>query len=132
MPGRDTVRAVRKRLLIVEDEEPILNALSMFFGSRGYEVDTASDRAEAEALLAEGRYDAVLADLRLGGSSDTCGLEIASSARQRSPETKVVLLTAYGSADVEQEARRRGVDAFLHKPQPLASIAAVVSSLLQG
>lgn len=132
MPDRGTVAAVRKRLLIVEDEEPILNALAMFFGSRGYEVDTASDRATAESLLGERRYDAVLADLRLGGSADTGGLEIVSSARERFPEIKVVILTAYGSADVEQEARRRGVDAFLHKPQPLAGIADVVSSLLQG
>lgn len=123
---------MRKRLLIVEDEEPILNALALFFGSRGYEVDTASDRPEAEALLGGHRYDAILADLRLGGSSDMCGLEIVSSARERFPEIKVVLLTAYGSPEAEQEARRRGVDAFLHKPQPLASIAAVVSSLLQG
>jgi two-component system, NtrC family, response regulator PilR len=123
---------VRKRLLIVEDEAAILNALALFFGNQGYAVDTALERADAESLLAERRYDAVLADLRLGGSSDTGGLELVSLARARCPGIRIVLLTAYGSAEIEQEAWRRGIDAFLHKPQPLSAIAAVVASLLQG
>jgi len=122
---------VRKRLLIVEDETAILNALALYFGNQGYAVDTALERTDAEAFLAQRRYDAMLADLRLGGSSDTGGLELVSLVRERWPGTRIVLLTAYGSAEIEQEAWRRGIDAFLHKPQPLAAIALVVSSLLQ-
>jgi DNA-binding response OmpR family regulator len=123
---------VRKRLLIVEDEMAILNALALYFGNQGYAVDTALERADAESLLAQGRYDAVLADLRLGGSSDTGGLELVSQARALCPGIRIVLLTAYGSAEIEQEAWRRGIDAFLHKPQPLSAIAGVVASLLQN
>jgi two-component system response regulator HydG len=120
------------KLLIVEDEAAILSALEQFFGSQGYEVDGVGEQAAAEALLASRRYDAVLADLRLGGSDSTEGLDIVSFVRQRCPETKVLVLTAYGSPEIEQEAWRRGVHAFLHKPLPLAVIAAEVRTLVTG
>lgn len=120
------------KLLIVEDEAAILSALELFFSSQGYEVDAVGEQADAEALLESRRYDAVLADLRLGGSYSTEGLEIVSFVRRRCPETKVLVLTAYGSPEIEQEAWRRGVHAFLHKPLPLAAIAAEVRALVAG
>ena len=120
------------KLLIVEDEAAILSALEQYFASHGYAVDTAGEQAAAEALVASRRYDAVLADLRLGGSHSAEGLDIVSFVRQHSPETKVLLLTAYGSPEIEQEAWRRGVHAFLHKPLPLAAIAAEIRGLLAG
>jgi CheY-like chemotaxis protein len=52
--------------------------------------------------------------------------------RRIAPETKIILLTAYGSPEVELEARQRGAHVLLHKPQPLPAIAEVVSSLLQS
>jgi two-component system response regulator RegA len=119
-------------LLIVEDEGTIRHALSLFFASNGYQVDSADEKGRAELLIAQHHYDVILADLRLGGSSDVAGLEIASFAHERSPATKIILLTAYGSPEIEQEARQRGVDAFLHKPQPLTSIASTILSLLQS
>jgi DNA-binding NtrC family response regulator len=125
------IAQMNKRLLIVEDETPIAMALSLFFGSRGFEVDTAGTWAKMEACLAEHGYGIVIADLRLSGTFETEGLDIVSYVRERFPATKVILLTAYGSAEIEQEAWRRGVNAFLHKPQPLARIADIVSSLLE-
>jgi len=120
------------KLLIVEDEAAILSALEQFFSSQGFEVDAVGEQAAAEDLLARRRYDAVLADLRLSGSDSAEGLAIVSFVRQRCPETKVLVLTAYGSPEIEQEAWRRGVHAFLHKPLPLAAIAAEVRALIRG
>jgi DNA-binding response OmpR family regulator len=118
------------RLLIVEDEAAILGALEQFFSSQGYSVDAVSEPAAAAALLESRRYDAVLADLRLGGSTGAEGLDVVSFARERSPGVKILVLTAYGSLETEAEARRRGAHAFLHKPLPLATIAAEVRELL--
>ncbi|HUO86893.1 MAG TPA: response regulator, partial [Thermoanaerobaculia bacterium] len=50
------------------------------------------------------------------------GLEVVRRIRERSPRTRIVLLTAYGSPDVAVEARRLGADSLLAKPQPLASL----------
>jgi len=121
-----------KRLLVVEDETAILHALELYFRNRGFEVDTATEREEAESLLSRQPYGVVIADLRLGDSEGTEGLEVVSAVRRCSPETRTILLTAYGSSEVELEAKRRGVDVLLHKPQPLSAIASVIDSLLAG
>jgi len=123
---------MQKRLLIVEDEPAILFALKLYFSRQGFAVDTARSREEADELLALEHYAVVIADLRLGGSSSTEGLDIISDVHRIAPETKVILLTAYGSSEVEMEAQRRGAHVLLHKPQPLPTIAEVVSSLLQS
>lgn len=119
-----------KRLLVVEDETAILQALELYFRTRGFEVDTATEREEAESLLSGQPYGVVIADLRLGDSEGTEGLEVVSAVRRSCPATRTILLTAYGSSEVELEARRRGVDILLHKPQPLSAIASVIDSLL--
>jgi DNA-binding response OmpR family regulator len=119
-------------MLIIDDEERILSAVCGYFDHLGYAVDCASEVEDAERLLDTHRYDIVLADLRLGGIDGVEGLEIASYVRRKAPQTKVALLTAYGTAAIRAEASQRGVDAFLNKPQPLAEIARVVSALLDG
>jgi ActR/RegA family two-component response regulator len=48
------------------------------------------------------------------------GLHIVRMVHERSPETRIVILTAYGSSEIEDEARLLGADAFLRKPQPLS------------
>lgn len=119
----------RARLLIVDDEEPILFALREYFTARAWEVDCASEREEAEALIASRSYSALIADLRLAGDGHD-GLELVGYATGRSPATHVVVLTAYGSPEVERAARHRGAEAFLHKPIPLAELERVVSALV--
>jgi DNA-binding response OmpR family regulator len=122
--------AAGHRILIIDDEEPILFAMREYFEVLGYRVDCAQEAEEAEALLAHVRYDAVIADLRLTGIYRTEGLGIIASVRERCPWARTVLLTAYGSSEIEDEARRLGVDSFLHKPKPLTEVAEVVAGLL--
>jgi len=121
----------RKSILMVEDEEFIRFALEDYFSMKGYEVESAAEWEEAEALLATRRYDLVISDLRLTGFGGTEGLEIIGFLRQRWPDTRVIILTGFGSFEVEAEAKRRGVDAFLHKPMPLPELCRVAESLLE-
>lgn len=118
------------RMLIVDDEENILRAVGGYFELRGFQVDCACELEDAEKLLDRHAYDIVLADLRLTGINGVEGLEIVSYVREKRPHAKTVLLTAYGTAEIREEAIQRGADAFLHKPQPLAEIARIVDSLL--
>lgn len=117
------------RILVVDDEEPILFAISEYFEPLGYQVDCARELEEAEALLAHLRYALLIVDLRLTGIHSNEGLELVRFARERSPWTRIIVLTGYGSADMEAEALDRGVDAFLHKPRPLSELAAIVAEL---
>lgn len=123
---------VGSRVLIVDDEEPILFTLGDYFDARGYVVDRARDVAGAIALLRGRPYAAIIADLRLRGSGDTGGLEVLAMVSEEAPATRRILLTAYGSPDLEREAHRLGVDAYLLKPQPLAAVADLVDALLGG
>jgi len=123
---------VSHSILVVDDAESILFAIRVFFQAKGFAVDCARELEEAEALLANRTYDAVIVDLRLTGFQGTEGLEIISYVREISSKTRVILITSFGSPEIEQEARRRGVDAFLHKPVALPDLAMLVSSLLVG
>lgn len=120
---------MKPRLLVVDDEESILSAIRDYFEPRGYEVDCARELEEAEALLSHIRYSLMIADLRLTGVQGNEGLELIRFARERSPWTRTIVLTGYGSTEIEMEAIGRGVDAFLQKPQPLAHLAAIAANL---
>ncbi len=113
-------------MLVVDDEKTITFAIQNYFKRRGYRVDCAQELEEAEALMANVHYDVVIADLRLTGAHGSEGLEIVRTVRERYPRTRVILLTAYGSPEIEAAAIRYGVHSFLQKPKPLAELAAVV------
>lgn len=118
------------RMLIVDDEEAILFAMSEYFATFGYRVDVARELEEAEAMVTKHQYALVVADLRLTGIYGAEGLELIGTIRERCPRTHVILLTAYGSPEIEMEARRLGVASFLHKPKPLPEVAQIVFGLL--
>jgi two-component system, response regulator, stage 0 sporulation protein F len=120
-----------QRILIVDDEETILFAMREYFATLGYGVDCARELEEAKVLLAQTSYAVVIVDLRLAGSHGTEGLQLVEDVRQRQPSSRVVLLTAYGSPEIEREARQRGADAFLHKRMSLPEVAQVVAELLR-
>jgi len=126
----DSTAPPRTRLLVIDDEEPILFAVKEYLTALGFEVDGASEAEEAEALLAHVRYGLVIADLRLSGSHPTEGLRIVAFARERCPWARLIVLTAYGCPEVEEEAYRLGADRFLHKPMPLPELAEIVFGLL--
>jgi len=117
-------------ILIVDDEELIVVAMRRYFEGMGYTVDAAHELEEAQALLTHRRYDLVIADLRLTGIGGVEGLQIVSDVHQRHADTRVILLSAYGTPEIERESYNRGADAFLHKPKAMMEIASVAMNLL--
>lgn len=120
-----------RAVLIVDDEEPILFALRAYLGDAGFAVTCARSLAEALALADRKSFGVVIADLRLHEPGGTEGLALIDHLRRRDARTRVILLTAYGTDEIREAARARGVDVFLHKPQPLAELEAVVRRLLE-
>jgi DNA-binding NtrC family response regulator len=119
------------RILIVDDEELIVIAMRKYFAGMGYLVDAAHELEEAQTLLARRSYDLVIADLRLTGIGGVEGLQIVADVHQRSPNTRVILLSAFGTPEIERESYSRGADAFLHKPKAMMEIASVATNLLE-
>jgi two-component system, NtrC family, response regulator PilR len=119
------------RLLVVEDEATVRKALAKYFAACGFEVFCAGEREEAEALLITSSYDVVIADLRLTITYAAEGLEILRFVRRHSRRTRVVILSAYGSPEMQQSAHALGAEAFFQKPTALPEIAATVTRLLE-
>jgi len=126
------VERVPRKLLVVDDEESICFSMSEYFSQQGYKVDTAREMEEAEGLLKHTEYKVIIQDLRLGAARHPDGIEIIKMVHQRNPDTRIVVLTSYGSPEAEAEARRAGADAFLRKPKPLSQVAQVVQGLIES
>jgi len=120
------------RLLVVDDEESICFSMREYFSLHGYKVDTAREMEEAEKLIEGTDYKVVIQDLRLGTNRNPDGLDIIKLIRDHNPDTRIVVLTAYGTTETEDEALRCGADAFLRKPKPLSQVAQVVQGLLES
>jgi DNA-binding response OmpR family regulator len=121
---------MRPRLLILDDDGDTLVSIRAFLAGQGYEVDCAGELEEAEALLAHFAYALVVADLRLSGGWGVEGLDLARFVQDRCDGTRVLLLTAHASSEVETEARRRGAVGLLRKPIALTALASTIAALL--
>lgn len=119
-----------QRILIVDDEEAILSAMKDYLESFDWSVDCARSIPEAHELIDGEPYSVVVADLRLSPTDAIGGLEVIARVRREYPGTHTLLLTAYGSSQVEAEAYRLGVDAVLQKPQPLSDLVKIVFGLV--
>ena len=131
--GHDaTPDAPSPRLLVVDDEESICFSMSEYFSLHGFRVDTACELDEAEKLIEATDYKVVIQDLRLSETRNPDGLNIIKMIRGHNSQTRIVVLTAYGSAEMEDAARKCGADAFLRKPKPLSQVAQVIQGLLES
>lgn len=118
------------RILVIDDEEVVRHSMQVYFGHLGYRVDVAGTLEQAENFVVANEYDLVITDLRLSRVAGHEGLSLIRFLRQTSPSTATVVMTAYGSPEIEQEAEKLGVDRFLHKPMPLLTLARQVSLML--
>lgn len=119
------------RVLLIEDEPNIAEAIRFILSREGCEVMVEADGARALTRIADSAPDLVILDLMLPGMS---GLEILSALRSN-PATqalKVLMLTAKGQGRDREAAERAGVSAFMAKPFANADMRAQVRALLEG
>lgn len=100
-------------VLVVDDNRDMANGIAMLLGEASYEVQAVySARAALDALGAR-RFDLVVSDVRMPKVS---GMDLLGEVRTSWPETKVVLVTAYGTIDAAVQAMRAGASDYLTKP----------------
>ncbi|HMI83948.1 MAG TPA: response regulator, partial [Polyangiaceae bacterium] len=100
-------------LLIVDDEPPNVASLQKIFQREGIRVLTADGAKPALELVRTHRVHVVLTDLMMPGTS---GVELLRALKQVSPDTEVVLMTAYGTVETAVQAMREGAYDFVEKP----------------
>ncbi len=116
-----------EELLVVDDEPQMLIAINETLRRQGYAVTTAGSGMEALCRLKERYYQLVLTDLRM---PEVSGLDLLKKVKTLSPQTPVVLLTAYGTIQNAVDAMRHGAFDYLLKPFSSESLEAVVRRAL--
>ncbi|GAB4265634.1 MAG: response regulator [Deferrisomatales bacterium] len=101
------------RLLIVDDEEPLLASLSQAAAAFGCHVETAADGEQAWKRLEEGGFDLVVTDLKMPGMD---GTELLARLEREGRGTRVVVITGYATLEAAVECLRKGAMDFLVKP----------------
>ncbi len=118
-----------KKILIVDDELTILLSLSHILGSEDTIVITCSTIEEAEEALLRYTFDLVIADIRMSGIQGIEGLELLGYIKNLSPETAVIIMTAYGSDEIKKEAYGRGAFHYYEKPIDITQLLSKVHNL---
>ncbi|MBN2502670.1 MAG: response regulator [Anaerolineales bacterium] len=119
-----------KNLLIVEDEHNLARTLAqaLRLGSEGkFKVDLCENAEEAFELVETNDYDLVISDLRLPGQS---GLDLLSFIKRKQGETRTILMTGFGSDEVENQATQIS-DGYLTKPFDMLDLLVMVQKIIQ-
>lgn len=116
------------RVLLVEDETTLADALAELLRSEGYSVDLATTGASAAELACLNPYDLVILDWSIPPPS---GLELLSRWRAEGNSVPVLMLTGHTGLEDRVDGLDRGADDYLTKPFPIAELLARVRSLLR-
>jgi len=102
-----------KNILVIDDEKDLTWILSEILRRKKYNVSTANTRREAMASVKRNRPDMVFLDLKL---PDGDGMNILPKIKKLHPKTVVHIISAYGSEESREEARKKGAYSFIDKP----------------
>ncbi|MBS1191733.1 MAG: response regulator [Rhodocyclaceae bacterium] len=116
------------RLLIVDDEEAALRNIERAMGKEGYEVVTAGSGPAALALLERQQFDILLTDLRM---EKVDGMQLLKACREKHPDTEVIMITGYATAEAAVQAMKRGAFYFVAKPFRLSEVRKVVDQAME-
>lgn len=117
-----------RRILIAEDEEAIRALLKEFLSGEGYEVLEASSGLQVQSALAEGTADLVLMDVRMPGKT---GLDVLREAQGGREGLPIIVMTAYGTANLAIEAIQLGAYDYIPKPFDLDHVLVTINNFFK-
>jgi len=101
------------RILVVDDEKIVCDMSRICFTNEGYDVTTFTDSTQARAALETETYDVIITDLKM---KEVDGIELLEYAKEKNPDTKVILLTAFGTLETAVEAFHKQAFDYFTKP----------------
>lgn len=118
----------KRRVLLVDDEVPVLLTMKAVLEISGFDVDTATSAREGKLRIKKNEYEMVITDMRM--ESDAAGREVIQAARTAPYHPAVALLTAYPVAD--DDWQDMGADKMLVKPMQTAQLIKQLERLLDS
>ena len=110
---------MKKRLLVIDDEIPILEALKTILEAMGFEVFAYSDAEEGERAALAGVFDLILIDMKMPVKN---GAEVTKSVMNKNPDSNIMIITAFPGDPLVREALDAGAKAVLKKPFEIGKI----------
>lgn len=124
---QDFHRLQQKRILLIDDDEWIRDAMAAFFESEGSTFRALETAGEGLAELSRHDYDIIIVDYRL---PDMDGVRLLEQIRGGQPAAIRLMITAYGNERLPVEARRAGAHAYIPKPFDMADIENALNRLM--
>ncbi len=121
-------RTAKEKILVVEDEKSMNEVLRILLESEGFDVTSAYDGSEGIEYLKKDIYDLVITDIRMPGVD---GFEVLKKAKELSPDTVVIMITAFGTNESVIEAMKLGAYDYIHKPFQVEEIRIIVNKALE-
>ncbi len=120
-----------KSILIVDDDPSVTFTLSAGLEKLGkdYSVDTCSSAEEALAKFQQHPYTLMITDYRMPGMD---GLDLARAVRGISPQTHIIMLTAYGNEELHEQAKQLNFAGVVDKPSTVKQIREIVNRTVAG
>jgi len=125
MNAQKRVKNPQKKVMFVDDEEGVRVSWDRYLSAHGFDVTTAEDGAKAISKLRNEEVDVVVSDLKMPGVD---GVQLLEWIHSKRPDTQFILLTGYGSEEVERTVRELGAFDYLNKPISPDTLAAVVTA----
>ena len=117
----------KKRILVVDDEPFVCDAVKMMLAFDGHDVVTANDAREALTVFEKNKFDLVITNFAMPGMK---GDELAAAIKARSPRQPVVMITAYAEMLQSSGKKLPGVDFLVSKPFLLEHLREAISTVL--
>jgi two-component system response regulator AtoC len=102
-----------KGILIIDDEENMLHMLKTLLSKEGYEVVTATNGTEGLERIETDSFDTILCDIRM---PEMDGLSFLKAAKEKNPDSTIIMMSAYGTIDLAVEAMKHGAYDYVSKP----------------
>lgn len=118
----------RVKILLVDDEEPSLEALTLLLKAGGHAVKGATCGEKALDILAREQFDIIITDLFL---PDINGIELLKKAREDSPATEVIVITGNASAETAVKAMKEGAYDYITKPLNIEELRIIISKAVE-
>jgi two-component system response regulator PilR (NtrC family) len=116
------------RILIVEDEKSMREVLKILLEGERYEVVSASDGLEGLSYLANDIFDLVITDVKM---PKVDGFELLKKTKEISPDTIVIMITAFGTTEAAIEAMKSGAYDYINKPFKIDEIRLIVEKAIE-
>jgi len=116
------------RVLVVDDERSMQEFLEIFLRSEGYEVETTGDVQSAVLHVENDDFDIVISDIQM---PDGTGLDVLHATHEHSPETVVIMITAYASTETAIAAMKDGAYDYITKPFQVDELRIVIEKAIE-